>query len=62
MQKLPVCVICRSVLADPDAGIMILGKAICGACEQKIISLTGHEPDYAVYISGLKKIWCGREA
>ncbi|SHF11740.1 Inhibitor of sigma-G Gin [Desulforamulus putei DSM 12395] len=62
VKEMPECILCRSVLHEKNAGIIILGKGICSVCEQKITDLAWDDPDYDTYISGLKKIWRCKEA
>ncbi|MCL5290883.1 MAG: sigma factor G inhibitor Gin [Bacillota bacterium] len=56
------CILCRTLVRESNLGIVILGKCICNGCEQKITSLAWDDPDYDDYKSGLKKIWCCKEA
>jgi len=58
----PVCILCRQIRRDDKQGLMVRGNYICPACEARIISLTRNDPDYHIYISGLKKIWSGFSA
>ncbi|MCL4441683.1 MAG: sigma factor G inhibitor Gin [Firmicutes bacterium] len=62
MQEKPRCILCRNVIQESTIGIVILGKCICAVCEEKITNLAWDDPDYDVYKSGLKKIWCCNEA
>lgn len=56
------CILCRQFRRDEKQGLYVRGNYICPACEVKIISLTRNDPDYDIYISGLKKIWSGSNA
>ncbi|AEF92942.1 Sigma-G inhibitor, Gin [Desulfotomaculum nigrificans CO-1-SRB] len=62
MQETPKCIFCRTTLPHSNQGIVILGQYICASCERKITNLAWDDPDYEVYKSGLKKIWCCKEA
>ncbi|NLI12571.1 MAG: sigma-G inhibitor, Gin [Peptococcaceae bacterium] len=54
--------LCRRLSRDDKKGLCLRGNYICPACEARIISLTRNDPDYDIYISGLKKIWAGFSA
>ncbi len=56
------CILCRRLCRDDKKGLCLRGNYICPACEARIISLTRNDPDYDIYISGLKKIWTGFSA
>lgn len=62
MQEKANCVFCGAKIQENNIGIMLLGNHICNVCEEKITTLAWNDPDYETYKSGLKKIWCFKEA
>lgn len=53
----PDCILCRQSCPDRKQGLYVRGCYICLDCEAKIISISVNDPDYKVYMTGLKKIW-----
>jgi len=59
---LPKCILCNQV---PELGIkdgfFLLGQFVCSKCEEKILTLSYHDPTYNAMVQQLKDVIYNRK-